>query len=119
MNRTEMAAVALYPELARLIDLRQSGGWVFQPAVLDGAVELLAGHRVWLPGGWSDALVIRSQTDAKAFRCNADGGTVWSAEGTLLDVLNELIELPRPDAPGAPRLVIGRRHTLWVPGMPL
>jgi hypothetical protein len=119
MNRTEMAAVALYPELAHLIDLRQSGGWVFQPAVIDGGVELLAGHRVWLAGGWSDALVIRSQTDAKAFRCNADGGTVWGAEGSLHEVVNGLIALPKPDAPHAPRLVIGRRPTLWVPGMPL
>jgi hypothetical protein len=117
VNRTEMAAVAVYPELARLIELRQSGGWAFQPAVVDGTLELLAGWRVWLMGGWSDALTIRSQNDAKAFRCNADGGTVWNAEGTLPDILDGLINLPKPDAPGAPRLVIGRRPTLWVPGM--
>jgi hypothetical protein len=119
MNRTEMAAVALYPVLARLIDLRQSGGWVFQPAVLDGAVELLAGHRVWRVGGWSDAITIRSETDAKAFRCNADGGVVFRVEGTLREVLDALIGLPEPGTPDAPILVIGRRPTLWLPGMPL
>jgi hypothetical protein len=119
VNRTEMAAVTLYPELIRIIEMRQSGGWVFQPVVVDTAVELLAGWRVWLLGGWSDAVTIRSQTDAKAFRCNADGGTVWKLEGTLNDVVDGLIDLPTPDAPHAPKLVLGRRPTLWIPGTAL
>jgi hypothetical protein len=102
-----------------LIELRQSGGWVFQPVIRDGVIDLLAGWRVWLVGGWSDAITIRGQTDARAFRCNADGDPVWTREGTLRDVLDHLIDLPKPNTPQAPTLVIGRRPTLWVPGMAL
>jgi hypothetical protein len=118
MNQTEQLAVRLYPELKRLIALKQSGGWVFQPTIVDGELELLTGYRVWLVGGWSDAIAISERTSAKSYRCNADGGVVWKREDTLACVLDELIKLPRPDARSAPQLVIGARH-LWVPGMPL
>jgi len=118
MNRTEQAALALYPELRRVVELRLSGGWVFQPAMVDGELELVTGWRVWLVGGWSDAIAIRDRGSARAYRCNADGDTVWQQEDTLPHVLDKLVELPHPDAPNAPRLVIGRRQKLWVPGMP-
>jgi len=111
--------VPRYPELQRLIDLKQSGGWVFQPVQVDGELELLAGWRVWLVGGWSDAIAIRDRGSAKAYRCDGEGGTVWQHEDTLLCVIDKLLELPRPDAANAPRLVIGKRQTLWVPGMGL
>lgn len=118
MNRTEQAAVALFPELRRVVELRQSGGWVFQPVQVDGEPELVTGWRVWLVGGWSDAIAIRDRGSARAYRCNADGDTVWQHEDTLPCVLDKLVELPHPNAPNAPRLVIGQRHRLWVPGMP-
>jgi hypothetical protein len=117
MNRTEREAVALYPELRGLIDLRLSGGWVFQPVVVDGTLELLTGWRAWLVGGWTDAVAIRSRTDAKAYRCNGDGGEVWGREGTLHYVLDGLTGLPKPGAPGAPTLVKPSVRRLWVPGM--
>lgn len=116
MNRTELSAVRLYPELKGLIELRQSGGWVFSPVVVGGTLEVLAGCRVWL-SGWSDAITIRSETDARAFRCNSIGGVVWKRESTLSGVLEALVELPVPDAHGAPHLVIGRSPTLWRPGV--
>ncbi len=115
MNRFEIAAVAEFPELGRLIELKNGGGWAFHPVVMDGEIVLLAGWRVWLVGGWSDAIAIRNTTDAKAYRCTAEGGEVWGREGTLVDVIDGLIELPGPDEPGAPKLVKGRRPILWTP----
>jgi hypothetical protein len=115
MNRLELAACLLYPELQHLIDLRQ-GSWVFQPVLVDGTLMLLTGWRAWV-GGWTDAIAIRGQGDAKAYRCDADGGEVWGREGTLDHVIAELFALPPPGEPGAPRLVKGPRHQLWWPGM--
>lgn len=108
--KADAAAFAAFPELRRLAELRDRGGWMFRPVSLDGDVDLLTGARVW-PDGWSDALAIRDRCDAKAFRCDAAGGEVWQREGTMRDVLDGLLELPPPDAPGAPRLVIASR--LW------
>jgi hypothetical protein len=117
VNTVDRAAVALYPNLQRLIDLRH-GGWTFQPIHTSGELVMLAGWRLW-PLDWSDAIAIRDLGDAKAYRCNPDGGEVWGKEGSLLDVLNELIELPEPGQPSAPTLVKGRPPTLWTPGTPL
>jgi hypothetical protein len=115
LTTTDQATLRLYPELGRLIDLRDGGGWFFQPVQLEGAVELLAGTRTW-PEGWSDALAIRDVGDARAFRCDPAGGEVWQREGGLVEVIDELVELPGPDQPYAPRLVQARAPQLWVPG---
>ena len=108
--------ITVYPELQRLIELKQCG-WVFRPVHVDGELTLLAGWRAWLVDGWSDAIAIHDRDSARAYRCDGEGGTVWQEEDTLLRVIDKLLELPRPDAPDAPRLVIGKRQTLWVPGM--
>jgi hypothetical protein len=113
VNHLERAAVARYPELQRLIDLRQCGGWSFQPVQVDGHLELLTGARVW-PDGWSDAIAIRDRGDAKAFRCDPAGGEVWGREGSLAEVIDGLLELPEPGQPGAPTLVKARAQ-LWTP----
>ena len=68
MNRLHLttahhAALVCYPELARLIELRQAHGWLFQPIQVHGEVELLTGVRIW-PLGWSDAIAIRDLGDA-------------------------------------------------------
>jgi len=115
MNRLELAAVSAFPELRRLVELKQGGGWVFQPVVIDGGLELLAGWRAWLVDGSTDAIAVRNVGDAKAYRCDATGGEVWGREGSLVEVIDALIELPAPDAPRAPRLVKGRRPILWTP----
>lgn len=114
MNEIERAAVAAYPQLQRLIELRDRDGWRFQPIHLDGELRLLAGSRTW-PTGWSDALVIRDVGDAKGFRCDPASGQVWTHEGGLVEVIDALMQLPPPDVPGAPRLVTGRGPTLWTP----
>jgi hypothetical protein len=115
VNRLELAAVAAFPELGRLVELKTGSGWVFHPVVMDGEIVLLAGWRVWLAGGWSDAIAIRDRGDAKAYRCDAEGGEVWEREGSLVEVTDALIELPAPDEPGAPKLVKGRRPVIWTP----
>jgi hypothetical protein len=115
MNEIERAAVAEYPPLQRLIALKAAGGWFFQPIHCRGGLELVAGSRSW-PDGWSDAIAIRDETDAKAYRCNPAGDQVWDSEGGLADVIDALAELPTPGAPGAPRLIIAQAQKIWTPG---
>jgi hypothetical protein len=115
VNPLERAAVAAFPELQQLVDLKHRGGWVFAPIRTDGDLQLLAGWRVW-PLGWSDAIAVRDVGDATAFRCDPAGGDVWHREGSLASVLDELIELPAPGERLAPTLVKGSyRPTLWAP----
>jgi hypothetical protein len=104
LTSADRLAIQLYPELGRLITLRSGGGWFFQPVQVEGELELLTGARRW-PENWSDAMAIRDQGDAKAFRCDSVGGVVWQREGGLVEVIDGLLELPAPDEPGAPRLV--------------
>jgi hypothetical protein len=120
VNQTELATVVRYPEIQRLIDLkieRPQPPWIFQPHVIAGHVELLTGWRAWLVGGWTESIAIRDRGDAKAYRCDPAGGEVWDREGSLIEVIDGLIELPGPDEPGAPRLVKGALRKLWLPGM--
>jgi hypothetical protein len=97
-----------------LRELREDGGWVFQPVLVASELELLVGARVW-PQGWSDAIAIRDVSDARAYRCDPDGGEVWQREGGLVEVIDGLLELPAPDQPGAPRLVKAKAARLWTP----
>jgi hypothetical protein len=115
LTSADRLAILRYPELARLVALRSCGEWLFQPVLADEELKLVVGSRSWL-GGWSDALAIRSRTDAKAFRCDPVGGVVWQKEGGLVEVVEGLLELPGPEEPGAPRLVKARAPRLWVPG---
>lgn len=100
-------AVAEFPELRCLIDLRDSGGWVFFPSNEDGDVIDLRGLRVWRQG-YADAFLVRGPTDAAALRADHTGGVVWQCDGTLVDVVAELMVLPPPGTPHSPRLVRGR-----------
>jgi hypothetical protein len=115
LTTADQAALAAYPELGRLIDLREGGGWFFQPVQVHGELELLTGWRRW-PDGWSDAIAIRDVGDARAFRCDPPGGEVWKREGGLVEVIDRLVELPAPDDPNAPRLVKGTAPKIWTPG---
>lgn len=76
LTQTDIAAVARYPELLRLISVRAQAGWVFLPTYQDGELELVTGARVW-PDRWTDAFAIRNRNDAKAYRCDPTGGQVW------------------------------------------
>jgi hypothetical protein len=114
LTSADRLAILRYPELAQLVALR-SRGWFFQPVQVEGELELVTGARSW-PEGWSDALAIRSQGDAKAFRCDPMGGVVWHRQGGLVEVVDGLLELPGPSEPNAPRLVKARAPGLWMPG---
>lgn len=114
LTPADRAAIAVYPQLRGLVELRDRGGWLFQPVLVDGELELVTGARAW-PDGWSDAIAIRDLGDAKAFRCDPTGGEVWKVEGTLTDVLDGLVDLPRPAEPNAPRLVKATTPQLWTP----
>ncbi|PRX48697.1 hypothetical protein B0I33_104515 [Prauserella shujinwangii] len=101
--------------LDRLAVLREAG-WQFLPVIDEGGeLTELRGVRAW-PTGHADALLVRDATDAAGLRCDANGGVVWQREGGLPEVIDGLLTLPPPDAPGAPRLVRGRApNGLWVP----
>ena len=115
MSRSDIEAAALaeFPELRRLIDLREAG-WVFLPGFEDGELIEVHGVRTW-PGGWADGIRVRYTTDAAALRVDHDGGVVWQREGTLCEVADGLLALPPPSAPGAPRLVKATGPLVWTP----
>ena len=87
------AAVAAFPQLRVLIELRNAG-WTLRPVVDDHhEVTVVQGVRVY-PQGWVDAIGVRYTTDAQALRCDPDGHVVWKRTGTLVEVFDALRELP-------------------------
>jgi hypothetical protein len=107
-------AVAEFPELNGLIELRERG-WTLQPLTNStGEIVVIHGTRFYFDG-WVDALGVRYTTQAHALRNNPDGGQVWKRTGSLTEVLDALRDLPHPLAPHAPRLVLGTTPTLWTP----
>jgi hypothetical protein len=111
----EQKAMAAYPELQRLIDIRNAG-WIFQVASTEGTVSV-KGLYIWNPAGisWADMIQIRDLTDAAAVRLNPNRQLVWQYEGDMVGAIDGLLQLPQPDDPFAPRLVIGKVGKLWVP----
>lgn len=113
----DRAAVAAFPELDHLAAIRDRG-WRFTMPMHDdhGNVVAIDGFRVW-PGGWSDAIRIRSATNVVGLRCFDDRPPTitWEYYGDLRTVTGELLDLPVPDARFAPRLVVGHAP-LWTPG---
>jgi hypothetical protein len=109
---SEADAIRRYPELDALRIIRHAG-WTFRPR-LDESGELVCidGWRGW-PGGCRDAIGIKASTDACAIRLLC-GEMVWDVAGTLTDVVAELLVLPAPSDPTAPRLVMGAAP-LWTP----
>lgn len=102
-------------ELRKLQDLI-TAGWNFLPRVnSDQQLTEIVGVHTW-PDGSADAIRVRYTTDAAALRTDPDGGVVWQLDGTLVEVVDGLLGLPAPDAPGAPRLVKATTSWLWTPG---
>lgn len=109
---TEGAAIAEFPELRRLVDLRNAG-WKFLPVNSDsGELVEVRGVRAW-PDDWVDAIVVRFTTDATGLRCDRSGGVVWHRDGDMADVVDGLLALPAPSDPAAPRLVLRTTPGLW------
>lgn len=84
-----------------------------------------AGNIVVLVGsyGWQDhydRIHIYSQDEAAAARALIDtrpgaDEVVWSYEGDAITSIQELLNLPKPHEPGAPRLVRRAPLGLWLP----
>jgi hypothetical protein len=107
---TEEDAVCRYPELARLIALRDTG-WTFRVWVENGCTIGIVGSRS--AREFTDALFIAGRHDVRAVRLLADapgvrGGIVWDYSGSLADTVDELVALPTPGERLAPRLIIAR-----------
>jgi hypothetical protein len=116
-DSTIAAALAAYPQLQRLLTL-DGMGWQWMPPPVDeeGRPLEIHGLRLWPHQGEVDALRIRGLTDAAAVRADSDGGLLWRKEGGLVDVVDELLHLPPPGSPYAPRLVIGTApRDRWLP----
>lgn len=108
------AALAAWPELRKLADLR-AANWIFFPKLdPDGDLTQINGLRKW-PGGRADVIRVRYTTDAAGLRGDRAGGVLWQGEGTLADVVDELLRLPTPGTVGAPALVKGSKSWLWTP----
>jgi len=116
---TEARAVWLYPSLKSLILIRDAG-WKFLPIDVGNEATGLDATRVW-PGGWRDCLRVHDENDALGLRIRIAGDKhstseiVWERDGTLADVVSELLTLPMPDTKHAPNLAIGRAPRLWTP----
>lgn len=112
---TTAAALAAFPDLQHLLDLRDAG-WIFFPRTdRDGELVEVRGVRTWPGSGSADAILVRYTTDAAALRTDDDGGIVWQREGGLAEVVEGLVLLPPPGTPGAPALVKATGPLLWTP----
>lgn len=117
MTIVEAEAHRMYPELARLALLPKLG-WRFQPIAQEGDLVCLVGWRNRVEA--TDALWIYDRTDCLAARLvagagRASGGIVWRHTGALASCVEELLALPAPGEPAAPRLVKARAAGLWTP----
>ena len=118
---TASDTLLLPPELTALIKL-QTAGWRITPVQAeDGEVTRVDGMRVTADpfqpdADWVDVIMVNSATDAKGLRQNPDDETVWIREGSVVEVVDAFLDLPRPGAPCAPSLVISRgEKKLWTP----
>jgi hypothetical protein len=117
MEITEEQALRRFPELHALMDVRRAG-WTFRligdrEKGVEGIVASYSQKQ------YTDALWIYDASTVIGVRILDDkvgGGTVWSKQnGTLPEVVLELLGLPEPDDRLAPKLVKGS-SLLWTPG---
>lgn len=114
---TQEQALQRFPELQALIDVRNAG-WTFRlignrETGLEGVVATYHQKQ------YTDALWIYDASTVIGIRVLDEtygGGTVWSKDdGTLPEVVHELLGLPDPDSRLAPRLVKGTTSVRWTP----
>ena len=114
-TRAEEAALAAYPQLQWIIDMRH-GGWRFSTVTHEG-IPNVKGMYVWhtTTRSWGDCIQIRNINDAAAGRLNPMKEMVWKYAGDMVGAIEGLLELPHPEDPNAPRLVTGTVRGLWTP----
>ncbi|TKG58110.1 hypothetical protein FCN18_38420 [Prauserella endophytica] len=93
--QVDAEAVQAYPQLQRLIDLREAG-WTFVHRFTDaGELRQINGMYAW-PDGHVDGVRIRATTEAAAVRWNGAGRVLWEKDGGLVEVVDGLLALPVP-----------------------
>ena len=116
MYITEEQALRRFPELRELVTLRQANGTFRLIGDRDKGIEGIVAS--YSQKRYTDALWIYDQGTVIGVRVLDEaygGGTVWSKEdGTLPEVVTELLGLPDPDDRLAPKLVKGT-NVLWLP----
>ena len=120
MSEQPADTLVLPPELHALIKLRTAGFRLTAVRSGEGEVIRVDGIRVFPDpfqpeADWVEIVAVNSGTDAKGLRQNPDDETVWIREGSVVDVVDGFLDLPKPGAPGAPSLVISRGEKLWTP----
>lgn len=117
-------ALALYPQLQRVVDLRNDG-WLFRLVGNGGvAVTSVMGMYRWVTddGIWADFIAISGENECVAMRLTPNREPVWAMDSTLNDVVDALLDQPHPDSASAPRRVLGERVPdlagLWTPPIP-
>lgn len=113
---SDAEAVRLFPALADLMVLRDAGWFFLAVNAPDGQPVEYDGFRAW-PDGWIDGIRIWSETSVLGIRTSPDEppAIVWEWNGTLAQVVAELLTLPAPGERTAPRLVRGAAPRLWTP----
>jgi hypothetical protein len=96
-----------------------SRGWRFQQLHDDaGQVVVFVGSYGW--PDYYDRLHVYGEDDAIAARVVMDAGSsadeiVWSCQGDATKTVHELLALPKPHDPNAPRLASRAPLGLWLP----
>jgi hypothetical protein len=115
MEITEEQALRRFPELRELVTVRQAG-WKFRLiGDRDKGVEGIVAS--YSQKQFTDALWIWDVSTILGVRILDEeygGGTVWQKDGSLSEIVHELLGLPDPDDRLAPKLVKGS-SLLWIP----
>ncbi|WP_298181208.1 hypothetical protein [Saccharomonospora sp.] len=93
---------------------------------MGSADEVVAIHGERRHAGAVDAFLVRAVDEAYAARFRTSdygsGMPLWQRSGEAADVINDLLDLPPHDSPGAPKRPLHGPGTdagnLWFPGLP-
>lgn len=88
------AAYEAHPELWTLALLREHG-WRFVPVAADGEPVAIDGFRPH-PGGFTDAVRVRTAGDVTAVRTDAHHRLLWTYTADLATVVTAITALPAP-----------------------
>jgi hypothetical protein len=108
-----LEAVDNHPALAKLaLMARTCTGWTFLPVIIAG-VHCIGGTRerrtvteTITVRAIDDVTVARLRNeDCRGPRYSSLSGVLWEYTGTLSDAIDELLALPDPDHPMAPKLL--------------